>query len=117
MQKEELNFTTQLRKGLMEYCILLILYGGKAYPSDINAKLKENGMEAKEATIYTVLSRLSKEGKVDYQWQESTQGPPRKYFTLTPYGRHCANAMGNVWGEMTHTVNSLIASIDNFEKI
>lgn len=114
MQKEDLNFSTQLRKGVMEYLFLLILERGKAYPSEIIATLRGAGMDVKEASVYTILSRLTKEGKVSYQWQESTQGPPRKYFTITPYGHVCSGAMGEAWDAMAATLCALRGS-DSFE--
>lgn len=111
MYKQGLNFTTQLRKGIMEYCFLILLEHKKAYPSELILWLKKYGLEVKEATVYTVLSRLSKEGKVEYQWVESLQGPPRKYFQATPYGRECLKIMTTVWDDLVNTVRALRQSM------
>lgn len=116
--KEDINFTTQLRKGLMEFCFLIILSRRKMYPSELIAALRRNGMDVKEASVYTVLSRLTKEGKVAYEWQESTQGPPRKYFIATPYGKECMEKMSRVWSELVLTIASLQApDASSFERI
>lgn len=101
------NISTQMRKGIMEYCLLIVLSRRRVYPSEIVAALKASGLEVKEATVYTVLNRLLKDGKVVYQWQESTQGPPRKYFSITPAGLETLRLTEEVWLSMVRTINSL----------
>lgn len=105
IQKE--NIATQMRKGIMDYCFLIILARRRVYPSEIAGYLKEAGLIVKEATVYTVLNRLSKEGKVTYQWEESTQGPPRKYFLITSLGIRCLQATAEVWNEISASIAKL----------
>lgn len=101
------NIATQMRKGIMDYCFLIILARQRVYPSEIINHLKGAGLQVKEATVYTVLNRLSKEGKVTYQWEESTQGPPRKYFLITPLGYECLKATSEVWNDISKSIESL----------
>lgn len=96
-----------MRKGIMEYCFLIILSRRRAYPSELVATLKGANLDVKEATVYTVLNRLLKDGKVAYQWQESTQGPPRKYFSITPAGLDTLQITEDVWTSMVQTINTL----------
>lgn len=101
------NIATQMRKGIMDYCFLIILARRRVYPSEIILCLSEAGLSIKEATVYTVLNRLTKEGKVTYQWEESTQGPPRKYFLITSLGRDYLQATEQVWNEISGSINKL----------
>lgn len=101
------NIKSQMRKGMLEYCVLLILKNNKLYPSDILRILTRMNMVVVEGTIYTLLNRMRKEGKLNYEWQESTQGPPRKYFYITAYGIEVLDAMGNAWTEISNVINSL----------
>lgn len=96
-----------MRKGIMEYCLLIILSRRRVYPSEIVAILKAANLEVKEATVYTVLNRLLKDGRVTYQWQESTQGPPRKYFSITPIGFETLRVTEGVWNSMVQSINTL----------
>ncbi len=96
-----------MRKGIMEYCFLIILSRRRVYPSEIVAILKAANLEVKEATVYTVLNRLLKDGKVAYQWQESTQGPPRKYFSITPIGLETLRVMEDIWNSIVQSINTL----------
>lgn len=105
IQKE--NIATQMRKGIMDYCFLMILARRRVYPSEIIDELKHAGLAVKEATVYTVLNRLTKEGKTTYQWEESTQGPPRKYFLITSLGREYLRATAEVWGEIAASIEML----------
>ncbi len=77
------NIQSQMKKGLLEFCILSIIKRGESYPSDIVAELKESGMQVLEGTIYPLLTRLKNAGYLEYRWVESTTGPPRKYFTIS----------------------------------
>jgi len=81
------NAKAQMRKGILEYCILLILEQGDAYASDIIQRLKESEMIVVEGTLYPLLTRQKNSGLLSYRWEESTQGPPRKYYALTEEGR------------------------------
>lgn len=91
----------------MEYCFLIILSRRRAYPSEIISILKSASLDVKEATVYTVLNRLLKDGKVGYQWEESTQGPPRKYFTITPAGLETLRITEGVWDSMVRAIINL----------
>ena len=106
MRKEEIdNIKSQMRKGILELCVLRYLRNGEAYPSDIIRALSDAKLIVVEGTIYTLLNRLRREGKLDYRWKESRQGPPRKYFFLTPAGMENLEAMNEAWHEIKQTVN------------
>ena len=102
---EDTNIKSQMRKGILEYCVLLLLKKGKAYPSDIINRLSEASLIVVEGTLYTLLNRLRKEGKLSYEWQESTMGPPRKYYSITPAGEKSLEEMGKAWDEIVDNVN------------
>lgn len=99
------NIKSQMRKGILELCVLRLLRRGEAYPSDIIKALSESNLIVVEGTIYTLLNRLRREGKLEYVWRESRQGPPRKYFFLTELGLETLEAMDEAWGEIERTVN------------
>ncbi|MCL1821887.1 MAG: PadR family transcriptional regulator [Prolixibacteraceae bacterium] len=101
------NSKAQMRKGVLEYCILLVLDGKPLYASDIIRKLKEGKMIVVEGTLYPLLSRLKNEGLLTYRWEESTQGPPRKYYELTTEGRQFLNELGESWQELVDTVEKI----------
>ena len=96
-----------MRKGMLEYCILLVLKDGRKYTSDIIDRMRESGLAVVEGTLYTLLNRLRKEGKLNYEWEESPKGPPRKYYMLTPAGSEVLLYMSEAWDEIANTVNSL----------
>ena len=102
---EDTNIKSQMRKGILEYCVLLLLMKGKAYPSDIINRLSEASLIVVEGTLYTLLNRLRKEGKLSYEWQESPMGPPRKYYSITPAGEKSLEEMGKAWDEIVENVN------------
>lgn len=105
MKKEEIdNIRSQMRKGVLELCVLRLLSRGEAYPSDIIRTLSETRLVV-EGTIYTLLNRLRREGKLDYLWRESRSGPPRKYFFLTEAGREVLRVMDEAWADIERTVN------------
>lgn len=115
MNKDEIdNIKAQMRKGTLEFCVLTLLSRCKAYPSDIIRILSDLNFIVVEGTIYTLLNRLKREGKLQYEWQESTQGPPRKYFFITPYGRQVLKAMNEAWNEIATAVNNL-SKTKNYE--
>lgn len=107
------NIATQMRKGIMDYCFLIILAHRRAYPSEIITGLQQVGLSVKEATVYTVLNRLTKEGRVTYQWEESPSGPPRKYFLITMLGQEYLKATAEVWHEISTSINKLNNISDN----
>lgn len=116
MTKEELdNIKSQMRKGTLEFCVLSMLRQRRAYPSDIIRTLSDLDFKVVEGTIYTLLNRLKREGKLQYEWQESTQGPPRKYFYITPYGVEVLRAMYEAWNEIANAVNYLSQTPDDNE--
>ena len=80
------NTKAQMKKGVLEFCILSVLSGGENYPSEIIAKMKEAKLIVVEGTLYPLLMRLKNDGLLSYRWEESTSGPPRKYYKLTPVG-------------------------------
>ena len=101
------NAKSQMRKGMLEYCILLLLKQQPAYASDVIERLKEAELLVVEGTLYPLLTRLKKEGLLNYNWQESTQGPPRKYYELSPEGRTFLSELDQAWEEIAHTVEIL----------
>ena len=104
------NAKSQMRKGMLEYCILLLLKRQAAYASDIIQQLKEADLLVVEGTLYPLLTRLKKDGLLAYEWQESTQGPPRKYYTLTATGLQFLDELDLAWGEIERTVSVLKSS-------
>lgn len=94
----------QMRKGILEYCILLVLENKPQYVSDILEDLEKSRMIVVEGTLYPVLTRLKNEGFLGYRWEESLQGPPRKYYELTETGKLFLNELGNVWNELVNAV-------------
>ena len=101
------NVRSQMRKGMLEYCILLLLHREASYASDIILKLKEAHLIVVEGTLYPLLTRLKNDNLLAYEWVESTQGPPRKYYTLTPEGETFHRGLEEAWGEIENTVNHL----------
>lgn len=101
------NAKSQMRKGMLEYCIMLLLKDGPHYSSDIIQRLKEANLLVVEGTLYPLLSRLKKDGILAYEWQESTQGPPRKYYVLSEEGKLMLQALDTAWSELESTVNQL----------
>ena len=87
MEQNTENIKSQMRKGVLEYCILTLLRNGDAYASSLIEKLKEAKMIVVEGTLYPLLTRQKNQGLLSYRWEESTQGPPRKYYSLTEKGK------------------------------
>lgn len=104
------NIQSQMKKGLLEFCILSIIKRGEAYPSDIVAELKEAGMQVLEGTIYPLLTRLKNAGYLEYRWVESTTGPPRKYFTMSKTGMDFYIELENTWKEISKAVIKITKS-------
>ena len=101
------NSKAQMRKGLLEFCILLVLSKGEAYPSDIIAALKNSGLDMPEGTLYPLLTRLKNEELLQYRWEESTMGPPRKYFSISDKGREFLAVLSASWDEINAAVDQL----------
>ena len=99
------NTKAQMRKGVLEYCILSILKDGEAYTSDILETLKDAKMLVVEGTIYPLLTRLKNAGLLSYRWEESTSGPPRKYYDLTETGRLFLKELNTTWSDLQKAVN------------
>ncbi len=99
------NTKAQMRKGVLEYCILSILKDGEAYTSDILATLKDAKMLVVEGTIYPLLTRLKNAGLLSYRWEESSSGPPRKYYDLTETGRLFLKELDTTWSDLQKAVN------------
>jgi PadR family transcriptional regulator PadR len=91
------NIKVQMRKGLLEYCILSIISRGEAYASDILDTLKQANLLVVEGTLYPLLTRMKNEELLTYRWQESTSGPPRKYYALTKEGVELLNQLHEEW--------------------
>lgn len=101
------NTKAQMRKGILEYCILSIIRHGEIYPSDILKTLKEAKMIVVEGTLYPLLTRLKNGGLLSYQWVESKSGPPRKYYSLTTSGEQFLLDLDQTWKELTIAVNTV----------
>ena len=99
------NTKAQMRKGVLEYCILSILKDEDKYASEILDALKDAKMLVVEGTIYPLLTRLKNAGLLNYRWEESTSGPPRKYYGLTETGKLFLNELNTTWSELQNAVN------------
>lgn len=98
------NSKAQMKKGILELCILSIISRGEAYASDIIDELKSAKLIVVEGTLYPLLTRLKNDGLLNYQWVESSAGPPRKYFTLTPEGKQFLSDLNETWSELVSAV-------------
>ncbi|MDG1766902.1 MAG: PadR family transcriptional regulator [Flavobacteriales bacterium] len=98
------NTKAQMRKGVLEYCILSILDKQEAYPSDIIASLKDAKLIIVEGTLYPLLTRLKNAGLLQYRWEESNSGPPRKYYSLTETGSMFLKELDKTWKELSNAV-------------
>jgi len=101
------NTKAQMRKGVLEYCILLVLEAKPLYASDIIDELKDSKMIVVEGTLYPLLTRLKNDGLLAYRWEESTQGPPRKYYELTDEGKDFLGGLGESWNELVDAVETI----------
>lgn len=98
------NTKAQMRKGVLEFCILSILSRSEAYPSEILEQLKGAKMIVVEGTVYPLLMRLKNGGLLNYRWEESTGGPPRKYYSLTKEGETFLSELESTWNELASAV-------------
>ena len=101
------NIKSQMRKGYLEYCILLILKEKPSYASDIITELKDAKLIVVEGTLYPLLTRLKNAELLDYRWEESTQGPPRKYYEMTEKGQLFLEKLENAWDEINLVIRRL----------
>mgnify|MGYP002517638811 CR=1 FL=1 len=96
-----------MRKGLLEYCILSIISRSEAYASDILETLKKAELLVVEGTLYPLLTRMKNEGLLSYRWQESTGGPPRKYYSLSDAGKQLLNQLDDEWQTICQAINQV----------
>lgn len=95
-----------MRKGILEYCVLLIISRGEIYASDIITELKQARLLVVEGTLYPLLTRLKNNGLLSYNWVESTSGPPRKYYVLTEDGKTILKQLDYTWQELAYAINT-----------
>jgi len=101
------NTSSQMRKGILEFCILSVIKQGEAYPSDIITKMKSANLNIFEGTLYPLLTRLKNAELLTYRWVESNSGPPRKYFSLTEKGNEFYNELATTWKELSDAVEKI----------
>ncbi len=106
------NTQSQMRKGVLDYCILSIIKRSEAYPGDIIEEMKNAGLTLLEGTLYPLLNRLKNAGVLSYQWVESTSGPPRKYFRLTDKGKEFYKLLELTWNELATGVENLTRPVN-----
>jgi PadR family transcriptional regulator, regulatory protein PadR len=107
------NTQSQMRKGVLEFCILSIIRQGEVYPSDIVDKMKGADLNIFEGTLYPLLTRLKNAGYLTYRWVESNSGPPRKYFLMTDQGLQFYAELERTWKELADAVQKLTSSNGN----
>ncbi len=111
------NTQSQMRKGVLEFCILSIIKRGEAYPSDIIEEMKSANLQILEGTLYPLLTRLKNADLLAYRWVESSGGPPRKYFTLTEKGAAFYSELESTWKEMSGAVGRVINKNEKVEEV
>lgn len=108
------NTASQMRKGVLEFCILSIIKQGEVYPSDIIEKMKAANFNLLEGTLYPLLTRLKNAEFLTYRWEESTSGPPRKYFSLTEKGAAFYQELEATWNELANAVKTVTTQQDTY---
>ena len=101
------NTQVQMRKGILEFCILSIISHGEIYASDIIEELRKARLLVVEGTLYPLLTRLKNNGLLSYKWLESTSGPPRKYYQLTEEGNLVLSELEKTWNELSYAVDTV----------
>ena len=101
------NVKIQMRKGILDYCILAILASGDSYAPAIIAELKKAEMIVVEGTLYPILTRMKNAGYLTYRWEESPQGPPRKYYTLPAEGKEYLRSLDEAWDKLVAQINAI----------
>ncbi|MFD1817187.1 transcriptional regulator, PadR family [Pseudarcicella hirudinis] len=109
------NAKVQMRKGILEFCILHIISRGEVYASDMLEELTSAKIMVVEGTLYPLLTRLKNSGLLDYKWVESTSGPPRKYYVLTDDGKTFLDQLKETWIELQSSVNQITKENENKE--
>ena len=104
------NAKAQMRKGVLEMCILAIIDEDEVYPGDIIVRLKANDLIVVEGTLYPLLTRLKNDNLLDYSWRESSSGPPRKYFKITDVGRQFLEGLTTSWQKLVHSVDQTLVN-------
>ncbi|MDO4763781.1 MAG: PadR family transcriptional regulator [Flavobacteriaceae bacterium] len=102
------NTKAQMRKGILEFCILSLISRKEMYVSDLISALKDGKLDVVEGTLYPLLTRLKNAEILSYRWEESSGGPPRKYYQITDKGREFLAELEKTWGELTEAVNQII---------
>ncbi|KYG76829.1 MULTISPECIES: PadR family transcriptional regulator [Roseivirga] len=102
------NTQVQMRKGILEFCILHIISRGEVYASDMLEELTSAKIMVVEGTLYPLLTRLRKAGLVEYKWVESSSGPPRKYYTITSQGQEFVSSLDKTWKELVNSTSQII---------
>lgn len=106
MKTEKVN--AQMRKGVLELCVLSVISDQEVYTSDILSELKDAQLLVVEGTVYPLLTRLKNDGILKYRWEESTSGPPRKYYSLTEQGTEVLNSLKDNWNQLNKSVKQLL---------
>ena len=106
------NTKAQMRKGVLEMCILGIIAMKEVYPTDIIKRLKASDLIVVEGTLYPLLTRLKNDGLVEYSWRESTKGPPRKYFKITDKGREFLEGLDQSWKKLVQSVAQIFEATE-----
>lgn len=107
------NAQAQMRKGVLEFCILAIISEGEIYPTDVISKLKNSSLLVAEGTVYPLLNRLKTMELLSYKWVESSSGPPRKYYQLTDKGQQFLNELNKTWLELSNAVSLNTKHLNN----
>jgi PadR family transcriptional regulator, regulatory protein PadR len=114
MEKAE-STIAQMRKGVLEMSVLAAINGNEAYASDILERLKQAHLIVVEGTLYPILTRLKNEGFLSYRWEESTSGPPRKYYSVTPSGHDFLDELQSGWNDLVSSVSLLLSGSQTSE--
>ena len=109
------NTTAQMRKGILEFCILSLISGHDLYTSEILEALKKGKMLVVEGTVYPLLTSLKNADLLHYRWEESSSGPPRKYYSLTPKGEAFLSELQKVWSELNKAVKTITQNKNNLK--
>lgn len=109
------NAQVQMRKGILEFCIMHIISRGEVYASDMLDELTSAKIMVVEGTLYPLLTRLKNSGLLDYKWVESQSGPPRKYYVLTDTGKKFLEEMQQTWNELSDSVHTIVQKTQHLE--
>lgn len=107
----------QMRKGVLELCVLRVLKSGEAYASDIAKALRDADLLVVEGTLYPLLTRMKNGDALEYRWEESSSGPPRKYYQLTASGAQMLDELNLEWKRFVSSVNALVPKTPSKKKI